>query len=313
MDKERIVGSSSHWNDIKSLFRKMNLIVSKRVSPREFVSYGVLLVYKGEGLFLQMSLSYEYKHILLGNYTGAKLYHFLSLITVQERELLLTPPKTQWNTVFPSRKMPKHIYRKLKVLQEYLPLLYELIPSVHISSGTYNDPYPYLLVIPKGRAKHGESGPEAALRELEEEAGIKLQEKDLSFLYVDRCMGTDGNLYTTFVYSAFVEERPVIKLEGGFKGYLWLAPTHNGLFARQMKILSTFLFNRNVRWRDCEANRDKFSWKDHKRKCTESAQDLPKHTTITPSSIEGCDNERRNWAPSKWVNEYQSVQDSDTQ
>lgn len=245
MDKERIVGISTHWNELKDVFRKMGIPVSRRNAVIEHISHGVMVICGNEGLFLQMVNTYEYQSIVTGEYSGAKLYHFLSLITQHERRLLLeVEPTIQWSMLFGLFPMPEAIHRKLTDLQQCLRELYTLIPSAHED----DDPLAsrYLLTIPKGRANKGESSKAAALRELQEETGICLSEDKLVDICIDRSTGTDGNIYTTYTYAAFIEEHPRITLSKEFKGYIWLNMSDGQfLLKRQMKILSNFIAHRN--------------------------------------------------------------------
>lgn len=116
MDRERIVGASNHWDDIKNIFHHMDLTVSQRMEPQEYVSHGVLIIHENRGLFLTMDTTYEYRSIVQGSYTGAKLYHYLSLITSKERQFLTEHPFIQWKRIFPHRNMPGHLFRKLRAL-----------------------------------------------------------------------------------------------------------------------------------------------------------------------------------------------------
>lgn len=80
-----------------------------------------------------------------------------------------------------------------------------------------------MLTIPKGRQHDGESSVDAALRELREETGIVLNPSHLTIPYVDRYIGTDGNTYTTYIYGAFLKERPTINLSSEFSSYTWIS------------------------------------------------------------------------------------------
>lgn len=83
---------------------------------------------------------------------------------------------------------------------------------------------------------------DTALRELQEETGITLGKKDLTTLYIDKYIGTDGNTYTTYIYGAFINnERPQIQLSNEFSGYIWLSLSEQILLSRQMKILYSLL------------------------------------------------------------------------
>lgn len=309
MDKERIVGASPHWDKLKDIFHNMGLTVSRKSETCEHISHGVLIIVNGEGLFLQMAYTYEYRCILRGAYTGAKLYHYLSLVTRKERELLLLHPFVQWKTVYPYSNMPGELFRKMIMLQTYLPALFELIPldtshecndaniisptlspthsgtlqqdisinDIHNSEDTLSlelkqldsaiqsisidlTQYSYLLTIPKGRKEEGESSKEAALRELQEETGIELSVDSLSLCVTERYMGTDGNMYITYIYAAFLDERPKVTLGQEFKGYLWLSCDENMLLRRQIRILQTFLTDVNDRHIKQNCRRDNCGW-----------------------------------------------------
>lgn len=240
MDRERIVGASPDWDKIKHIFYSMDLPITGRYEHNEYISYGVLIIVGKEGLFLQMKNTYEYKCILVGSYTGAKLYHFLSLVTKEERELLLLDPDEQWSRVYPSSTMPREMYRRLLALQRYLPTLLDLIPSGDQMASSY------LLTVPKGRIEHGESGEDTALRELHEETGITLDHSALSVCYHDQYVGTDGHIYSTYIYAAYLNDRPKVTLGHEFKGYMWLSTDQHCLLFRQMRILQTFIHYGNV-------------------------------------------------------------------
>lgn len=244
MDRERIVGASPNWMRLKEIFRDMGIPVSRRSEAKEHISHGILVIVKGEGLFLQMGHTYEYRCILNGEYTGAKLYHYLSLITRKERELLLLHPFVQWRSVHPHSNMPSLIYHKMVNLQMYLPRIYDLIP---MDKSYQDDECNYLLTIPKGRAFNNETSKDAALRELKEETGISLNEDDLSPPLVERYTGTDGNLYTTYIYAVYLDKHPRVTLGHEFKGYLWLSHLDNVLMKRQIEILQTFITDINDR------------------------------------------------------------------
>jgi ADP-ribose pyrophosphatase YjhB (NUDIX family) len=285
MDKERIVGASPHWDKLKDIFHDMGLTVSRKSEAIEHISHGVLVIVDGEGLFLQMAYTYEYRCILRGAYTGAKLYHYLSLITEKERELLLLHPFVQWRNLYPNSNMPGDLYKKFCILQQYLPIIYSLIPldieSSPIVSSQLTDcnhqeislsrsdddtdelssdnkenheeqllsldsiECSYLLTIPKGRSEGKETSKEAALRELQEETGIELNIQDLSLCIIEKYIGTDGNMYITYIYAAFLNKRPKVTLGQEFKGYLWLSCNKNILLRRQIRILQTFLTDIN--------------------------------------------------------------------
>jgi len=291
MDKERIVGASPHWDKLKDIFHAMGLTVSHKSSVTEYVSHGVLIIINNEGLFLQMSYTYEYQCILRGAYTGAKLYHYLSLITQKERELLLCHPFEQWRSLYPSCNMPGDLYRKFCTLQKYLPLLYMMIPldgepPSHLqtddakSLSTDSVQCSYLLTIPKGRAEEGESSKDAACRELQEETGIELDSKALSLSATERYIGTDGNLYTTYIYAAFLDEYPKVTLGQEFKGYIWLSSNENVLLRRQLRILQTFLTDVNERHTKQICRRHHRRWVEQ---IWQVGQHSPRKATTEPS------------------------------
>lgn len=267
MDKERIVGSSPHWEEIKNIFHSMKMPISHSGTPERHESHGILIIANKEGLFLQMTHTYEYVCILHGYYSGVKLYHYLSLLTDMERDILLNKdPLEQWVNVHTYIKMPYKVYQKLKILQRYLPTLYDLIPIVKSS---------YLLTIPKGRASIGESSIDAAIREMKEETGIEISSDQLGKPYIDRTIGTDGHAYITYIYPCFVDERPQVTLGKGFKGYMWIGDDGHLVSERQHKMLQTFLYKSNEtnyqRCRDC-------SWLQSKGSDRDSA--YPEETTI---------------------------------
>lgn len=239
MDRERIVGSSPHWDKIKDIFRSLYIPVSKSSVVEEHESHGILVIVGNEGLFLQMSHTYEYSCILHGNYSGVKLYHYLSLLTEAERKTLLEDdPLDQWSKVHTFIRMPYKAYRRIKMLQLRLPELYALIPCARP---------PQLLTIPKGRSLAFESSVDTALRELREETGIILQHDQLQEPYIDRSVGTDGHIYITYIYPCFLDKYPQVILGKGFKGYLWLTANGDTLPERQCKTLQTFLHRSNER------------------------------------------------------------------
>lgn len=244
MDRERIVGASPYWRQLRQLFHKMDIPISNKSEPIEHVSHGILVMNNNRGLFLQMRHTYEYKCILRGIYNGVKLYHYLSLITIDERRLLLEHPFIQWNTVYPDTKMPGDMYRKMVALQKHIEDILDYVSPVDNT----NDEA-YLLNIPKGRAEEGESSIEAAIRELREETGIDINPSDIKYTLKDRYIGTDGNIYTTYLYSVEMEELPIISLGREFKGYVWLSATDTLLMKRQMRILQTFISIRNDRYK----------------------------------------------------------------
>lgn len=242
MDKERIVGTSSNWDQLKEVFYRAGLSISHRTGMEEYISHGIMVIVDGEGLFLQMSHTYEYICIIHGDYTGVKLYHYLSLISHDERMLLLEHPFVQWRRMYPGSNMPGEMYRRLRSLQRYLPILYGMIPVGRHSA---------FITIPKGRADDGERSVSAALRELHEETGITLQEEDLCGPIIEAFIGTDGNMYTTYIYAAFLKERPTVTLGYEFNGYAWLSSTSSLLLSRQVRILDTFVSNANVGGDNC--------------------------------------------------------------
>lgn len=234
MDIERIVGSSHNWSQLKDIFHDMGISVSGKGECIEHISHGVMVVHDGECLFLQMDHTYEYKSILVGDYSGAKLYHYLSLITRNERNLLLESPLTQWSMMFGLYPMPEVSVHKMDRLQQYLPTLYTLIPMDNVSDS-------HLITIPKGRSEKDEFSVCAALRELEEETSIKLHGEDLSILTIDRATGTDGNKYITHIYAAFIDSKPTITLSNEFNSHIWLSPSDTRLMHRQSSILQEFI------------------------------------------------------------------------
>jgi hypothetical protein len=186
----------------------------------------VLVIHENKGLFLKMDTTYEYRSIVQGSYTGAKLYHYLSLITPIERIYLKEHPFVQWKRIFPNRKMPGNLYHKLKGLQVHLDRLFELIPCTPESMGNH------LLTIPKGRQYGDETSTDTALRELREETGIELTSDRLTGPYLDKYVGTDGNTYTTYTYGAFLMEKPTIILSGEFSSFMWVSLTEHELLKR---------------------------------------------------------------------------------
>lgn len=259
LDKDRIVQPTPHWESLKYIFSSMGLPIIEKKTPEEYVSHGILLIVKGEGLFLQMSYTYEYRSILLGAYDGAQLYYYLSLITKRERELLNEHPFVQWKSVHPHSNMPGELYRKMLSLQRYLPLILGLIPVRENRIMKYlrdadpairdvldnSDDMSLLLTIPKGRPEKGETSKQTACRECQEETGIQVKTEDLQLLYVERYTGTDGNIYTTYIHAAILSEYPSITLGTGFKGYLWISCEENIQYFKQTKLLSTFLYQLN--------------------------------------------------------------------
>lgn len=247
MDKERIVGASSNWDRLKDIFYSLGLNISHRADTMEYVSHGVMVIVDGKGLFLQMTHTYEYMCILHGFYTGVKLYHYLSLISPDERALLMEHPFVQWRYAYPYTNMPGDMYRKLSSLQKHLSVLYELIPIVGGTS----------ITIPKGRTDGDEDSASTALRELYEETGIVIHKNDLCGPILETFIGTDGNMYTTYIYAAYLNEYPTVTLGHEFNRHLWLHPFSNLLMKRQVRILDTFVSNVNVRGDNCRWIRQK--------------------------------------------------------
>lgn len=246
MDKERIVGSSSHWEDIKQIFHNLGLTISTKIYTREYVSHGIIPIFEDKGIFLQMNNTFEYRSILHGQYTGAKLYHYLSLISNDERNLLLEEPYVQWRKIYRFRNMPKFMWHKMKILQLYLPTLYNLIPYKPLYIENINHEYEgFLLTIPRGRSQPGENSKLTACRELFEETGIIANPDDLREPFIDTHTGTDGNIYTTIIYPLFLKEMPQIKTSREFKGYMTLSSNDDILMMRYSRILNTFLNNIN--------------------------------------------------------------------
>lgn len=235
MEEERIVGASPYWEIIKSIFYNMGLQVSHKRESSEYISHGVIIIHDDEGLFLLKKYTYEYIGILKGEYCGAKLYHYLRLITNTERKWLLEHPFVQWKRIFPNSNMPGIMYKKLVQLQKYLPDLYNLIPSTSVSP----------ITIPQGRSLGQESSKQTAIRELFEETNITVKEDDLVGPYLTRTRGTDGNTYVTYVYAVFMDKKPSIILGTEFKEYLWISHHENILSSRYNKLLQSFIYELN--------------------------------------------------------------------
>jgi 8-oxo-dGTP pyrophosphatase MutT (NUDIX family) len=79
------------------------------------------------------------------------------------------------------------------------------------------------------------------LRELEEETQISLTEDDLIMMTIDHSTGTDGNKYTTYIYAAFLDEKPSVVLSNEFVDHVWLQPDDHRLLHRQSAILTEFI------------------------------------------------------------------------
>lgn len=235
MEEERIVGASPYWQIIKSIFYDMGLQISCKRESSEYISHGVIIIHDDEGLFLLKKYTYEYIGILKGEYCGAKLYHYLRLITNTERKWLLEHPFVQWKRIFPNSNMPGFMYKKLVHLQKYLPDLYNLIPSTSVSP----------ITIPQGRSMGQESSKQTAIRELYEETNISVNEDDLFGPYITRTKGTDGNRYVTYVYAIFMDKKPNIVLGNEFKEYLWISHHENILSSRYNTLLQTFIYELN--------------------------------------------------------------------
>jgi 8-oxo-dGTP pyrophosphatase MutT (NUDIX family) len=253
MDRERIVGASPHWRQLRHIFHRMNIPVSGKIEPLEHISHGIMIICQEHGLFIRMSHTYEYKCILRGSYNGVKLYHYLSLITLRERTLLLQHPFIQWNSVFPGTKMPGEMYRKMVLLQKHITTLLEYIPPI------YTDDDSYLLDIPKGKSEDSESSIETAIRELHEETGIEVSISDIRYRLKDSYIGTDGNIYTTYIYAIFMDSRPTVSLGTEFQGHMWISINDNILMRRQLKILQTFVSIGNDRHK-CIFKCDNSGW-----------------------------------------------------
>lgn len=192
----------------------MNVPTSDRSSKRDITSHGVMLVCDGYGLFLQSNVSYEYMHVLYGTYNMTTLYKCLSIMSENERHILLNEePLEQWKRVFPRKKMPRYSLRRLIYLKIYLPDLLNIIPSQHEH---------IVMHVPKGRLSRGETSKEAAVRELKEEAGITISISQLEDTIVDRYIGTDNNIYVTNIYVCNVAHRPNVTLGREFNDYAWL-------------------------------------------------------------------------------------------
>ena len=213
----------------------MGLPTSNKGNTVEHISHGVMVIHNTECLFLEMDHTYEYKSIVSGVDSGAKLYHYLSLITQKERNLLLEDPLAQWSMMFGMYPMPELSRKKLEILQEYLPQLYKLIPMNRSSES-------HLLTIPKGRSNKDESSIDTAVRELHEETGI-LVTKDQLFPIVldDKATGTDGHKYITHTYALFLDHKPDIKISNEFDGFRWIDMNDPIIMKRQYLILKSFI------------------------------------------------------------------------
>lgn len=201
-------------------------------------SHGIIIIVGDEALFLQQKATYEYRSIVRGLYTGGKLYHYLSLITERERAMLEKHPFEQWRYLYPDTNMPGTLYRKMRVLQRHLPKLLAMIPS-------QKHCYDNMLTIPKGQVSEDESSIDAAIRELREETGVCLHQSDLNGMYIDVAVGTDSNMYVTYVYAARLNEKPFIRMESMFQGYMWLSCDSPILRPRYKRMLKKFLRHPN--------------------------------------------------------------------
>lgn len=234
MDKDLQVPPSTTWNGLKRIFRKLDLDMGIEPSHHVITSHGILIIVNGEALFLRQKVTYEYRSIVHGLYSGGKLYHYLSLVTKLERSLLLKHPFEQWRYLYPESNMPGVLYRKLRALQKHISDLLAMIPPMYHQ-------YDNMLTIPKGQVMGDESSTDAAIRELHEETGICLTSHDLCDMYMDISIGTDSNTYVTYVYAVYMSEKPQICVEGMFQGYTWQSLDSHILRPRYKRILKKFL------------------------------------------------------------------------
>lgn len=211
---EHKIEPSSQWANVRRVMKMAGVRSGRLNTHKEVISHGVLVVHNGRALLLKDRHSYEYIHVIKGKYDMVTLYRCLSIMSYDERDMLLhKDPEEQWASIFPWRRMPKHTKDRLLRLQMFLPELYELIPS------QYNGPS---LYIPKGRLSAGESSKDAAIRELREETGIIVHVDDLSGPTIDQYIGTDDNTYTTIVYRCDLPYEPNVTLSPEFEYYRWL-------------------------------------------------------------------------------------------
>lgn len=215
MIKEHEVAISSNWDDIVDYMHGMGIPDTIRQNKREVVSHGILLKVDGYGLFLQDRWSYEYMHVLHGMYSISSLYRCLSVMSDEEKDIIrIKDPHDQWNAVLPHRRMPARSYRRMVTLKNNLDNLLTLIPSQH----------EYItLNVPKGRLSRGETSMQAAVRELHEETGIIIGVDQLEDVMVDKRLGTDGNVYVTYIYTVSLDHRPNVTLSSEFADYKWLS------------------------------------------------------------------------------------------
>lgn len=214
MIKEHEVAISSNWDDIVEYMRGMGIPDVVRKNRREIVSHGVLLVVDGYGLFLQDRWSYEYMHILHGRYSVSSLYRCLSVMSDEEKDIIRSKnPHELWDAVLPHRRMPSRAYRRMITLKNHLDDLLAMIPSQHENVA---------LNVPKGRLSRGETSMQAAVRELQEETGIVIEVDQLEDVMVDKRLGTDGNIYVTYIYTVSLDHRPNVTLSPEFADYKWM-------------------------------------------------------------------------------------------
>ncbi len=215
MIKEHEVVISSNWDDIVDYMHGMGIPDTIRQNKREVVSHGILLKVDGCGLFLQDRWSYEYMHVLHGTYSVSSLYRCLSVMSDEEKDIIRTKdPYDQWNAILPHRRMPDRSYRRMITLKNHLNDLLTLIPSQHGN---------VVLNVPKGRLSPGETSMQAAVRELHEETGIVIKVEQLEDVMVDKYLGTDGNVYVTYIYTVSLDHRPNVTLSPEFVSYKWLS------------------------------------------------------------------------------------------
>lgn len=252
VDDDRKVLNDEHYD----LFMK---ILDSIVLPEEFkdsagktendipkISYGIILVYDKDPvsisyLCLQNRTTIEFGEIIKVGPRKNRLFEYLSNLTEKERTLLcehshkklwediLLEEKDLWNNTF------EHVNKLFDVYSESLPTLISLTET-----SREHPPWGF----PKGRPAIGARTHLAtAVKELEEEAGIKLDNIVLCLdeVVTDIYRGTDKQLYQTDYFVIKVDEE--IELEWKYLGtnvigewcissdmmnYMWVPLSRNG-------------------------------------------------------------------------------------